>query len=288
MYLVNAFYEIDLATYPSDRHLVRSIYGQPLKLGINIDQCASGGRIENVHFWCFWSSGTDSQYMVPGPINSGAKTYGPNTMRAYMAANSIAIKLGHTQFETVDDIFGIGYHAGIELCPSSVDNGAPSGQFSNINFDGADCGLLVYATDPSGVHILNLNVANASQLGTTRIGIYFPTSTVDSGYVYVTGASFWGYLYEGVNWCGGGRISVTNSNFLEWLGPEAVAVASGRVILTGNIFGNIPGIGGMSKTTLNVNIGSGCDRAVITGNDFVNGLPAQIGNTLSVSYGNLQ
>jgi hypothetical protein len=48
---------------------------------------------------------------------------------------------------------------GIQLTNSAY--GAANGQLSNINFDNVDVGIDVYETQPYGILISNLNVANA-------------------------------------------------------------------------------------------------------------------------------
>ena len=53
--LVNPWNAVDFGTFPCGRHLIRGLYGQPLNLGIFVDQCLDVGRIEDVHFWPFWT-----------------------------------------------------------------------------------------------------------------------------------------------------------------------------------------------------------------------------------------
>ena len=48
--------------------------------------------------------------------------------------------------------------------------GSTNGQFSNINFDNVDVGLLFNNTQPYGVFISNLNIANAGN-GVRHVGI---------------------------------------------------------------------------------------------------------------------
>lgn len=58
---------------------------------------------------------------------------------------------------------------GLQLTSSS--HGAANGQLSNINFDNVDVGIDVYETQPYGILISNLNVANAGG-GTNRLAIW--------------------------------------------------------------------------------------------------------------------
>ncbi len=51
--LVNSWKGIDAATHAAPRHWFENIYGQPLSVGITVDQCHDIGRINHVHFWPF-------------------------------------------------------------------------------------------------------------------------------------------------------------------------------------------------------------------------------------------
>lgn len=53
--MVNPWRAVDFATHACGRHTIRGLYGQPLHRGIDVDQCLDVGRIENVHFWPFWT-----------------------------------------------------------------------------------------------------------------------------------------------------------------------------------------------------------------------------------------
>ncbi|MDP4117063.1 MAG: glycosyl hydrolase family 28-related protein, partial [Bacteroidota bacterium] len=48
--LANPYKAIDFGTYSNELHFIRNVYGQPLKIGIFVDNCTDIGRIENVHF----------------------------------------------------------------------------------------------------------------------------------------------------------------------------------------------------------------------------------------------
>lgn len=44
---------LDLGTITGGRHVVEGVWGQPLYLGIYIDNCFDVGRVNNIHFWPF-------------------------------------------------------------------------------------------------------------------------------------------------------------------------------------------------------------------------------------------
>lgn len=53
--LVNPYQAVDFGSNLAARHYIRGLYGQPLSKGIWIDQCYDIGRIQDVHFWPFWT-----------------------------------------------------------------------------------------------------------------------------------------------------------------------------------------------------------------------------------------
>ena len=93
--LVNPFNAVDFASQTSGRHLIRGLYGHPLNIGIQIDQCHNVGRIMDVHFWPFWS-------------------FDPAVYR-YQANNAFSFVFYRTDWEVVQDIFSWRYHVGVLL-----------------------------------------------------------------------------------------------------------------------------------------------------------------------------
>ena len=209
--LVNPYLGIDLATHPSARHLVRCVYGQPLVVGIAVDQCYDIGRIMEIHFWPFW-------------------TQDPSIV-AFQSTNAVTFDFMRTDWEVVQDVFSWGYAIGARFRASAY--GSMNGQMSNINFDNVDVGLQLSATQPYAVHISNLNIANAGG-GTNHIGIQGLTGNAG---LNVNGATFWGSLYQPVSWANSGLLTLSNARFLSW-SPSlpCVQITSGRAILQNNYF----------------------------------------------------
>jgi hypothetical protein len=209
--LVNPYLGIDLATHTSARHLVRGVYGQPLLVGIAVDQCYDIGRIMEIHFWPFWTQNTNVQ--------------------AFQSANAVTFDFMRTDWEVVQDVFSWGYSIGARFHAST--NGSMNGQMSNVNFDNVDVGLQLNDTQPCAVHISNLNIANAGG-GTRHIGIQ---GLAGSAGLNVNGASFWGSLYQPVSWANSGLLTLSNARFLSWSSSlPCIQVSSGRAILQNNYF----------------------------------------------------
>ena len=243
VHLVNPYLGVDFATHASGRHLIRSLYGQPLLVGIAVDQCYDIGRIMDVHFWPFWSNDAN--------------------VRAFVQNNGVSFDFMRTDWEVVQDIFSLGYAVGARFRASA--SGAMNGQMSNVDFDGVDIGLQLLATQPYAVHISNLNVANSGG-GTNRIGIQ--SLAGGSCDLNVNGASFWGSLRQGVSWNSSDLLSLSNARFLNWSSSlPAVDILAGRAMLQGNYF--------KDGTATAIHVGAGADRVMIMGNELA-------GNTLSL------
>lgn len=241
--LVNPYLGIDLATHPSARHLVRALYGQPLLVGIAVDQCYDIGRIMEIHFWPFWNQNAD--------------------IEAFQSANAVSFDFMRTDWEVVQDIFSWGYSIGARFRAST--SGSMNGQMSNVNFDNVDVGLQLIATQPYAIHISNLNVANAGG-GTRHICIQ---GLAGSAGLNVNGATFWGSLYQPVSWANSGLLTLSNARFLNWSSSlPCIQISSGRAILQNNYFTDNIGVAiSVSPTT---------QRVMVLGNMLC-------GNTVSLS-----
>ena len=226
--LVNPYLGIDLATHTSARHLVRGVYGQPLLVGIAVDQCYDIGRIMEIHFWPFWTQNTNVQ--------------------AFQSANAVTFDFMRTDWEVVQDVFSWGYCIGARFRASA--NGAMNGQMSNVNFDNVDVGLQLSDTQPYAIHISNLNIANAGG-GTRHIAIQ---GLAGNAALNVNGASFWGSLYQPVSWANSGLLTLSNARFLSWSSSlPCIHISSGRAILQNNYFTDNIGVAiSVSPTTQRV------------------------------------
>ena len=249
--LVNPYLGLDLATYPSGRHLVRGVYGQPLRVGIAVDQCYDIGRIMDIHFWPFWTQDT--------------------RVLAFQSANAVSFDFMRTDWEVVQDIFSWGYSIGARFRAST--NGAMNGQMSNINFDNVDIGLLLTATQPYAIHIANLNLANAGG-GTHHIGIQALPGPSE---LNVNGASFWGEIRQPVSWGSTGLLTLSNARLLSWdSSTPAIAILQGRAVLQGNYFTDNVGTA--------IHVGPAANRVMIFGNMLAgNVMSLQGPNTLSAN-----
>jgi len=240
--MTNPYQGVDFATHTSGRHLVRGLYGQPLRLGIAVDQCYDIGRVMDVHFWPFW-------------------TIDANIL-AYIQNNGVSFDFMRTDWEVVQDIFSFGYRVGARFRSSA--SGSMNGQMSNVNFDSVDIGLQLLDTQPYAVHISNLNIASA---GSTAARICIQSVNGNCN-LNVNGATFWGPVRQGVLWNCSGLLSLSNARFLGWdPAVPAIDVLNGRAMLQGNFF--------QDGTATAIHVGYTSDRVMVIGNELA-------GNTLSL------
>lgn len=61
--MVNPYQAVDFGSIVAGRHYVHNLYAQPLRRGLFVDLCIDVGRIDDVHFWPFWT-GADANSPV--------------------------------------------------------------------------------------------------------------------------------------------------------------------------------------------------------------------------------
>lgn len=271
MFLVNPYLGIDLGTVPAGRHLVDDVYGNPLYIGIFVDQCFDVGRIRHIHFWNFWAND-----MVPNKPGGPPKVVGP--LQRWVSTHGVTIKLARTDWEVLEDVFSWGYSTGLLLTNSTVLDpttnttiGAFNGQCTDIQFDAVDVGIDVEATDPYGVFFSNLNLANAGcwqdpPSGCSQVGIRCKGNGCQSN-VVVRGASFWGAFKQAVVWSGPGFFTISDSTVESWdpKGPAAIEASAGRIGIRGCTFGTAT----PSPGAVAVLLGADVSGAVVTANDLL-------------------
>jgi len=246
--LVNSWKGIDAASNQSPRHWFENVYGQPLSVGIAVDQCYDIGRIMHAHFWPFWSTEPELLHWINN--------------------NGITFIIERTDWEVVEDVFSWGYQTGMTFRKSTY--GACNGQFTDINFDQVDIGIEILYTQTYGIFFSNLNLANADG-GSNRIGIlgghHNQTNIIDAS-VVIRGASFWGTFEQNIIWSHPGLISISDSLFIAWNHSKScIDIRAGRVMISNNYFKDTIGTA--------VNVHENADRVTITNNQLN-------GNTLKV------
>jgi len=279
--LVNPYNGIDFATNPSGRHLISSVHGQPLNVGIQVDRSGDVGRIKNIHFWPFWTVALQD----PGDAALGG----------YVSSHGIAFKFLQADWEVVEDVFSWGYYIGIELDPSpfqppsSVNNGM-NGQMTNVNIDAVKIGIQVNKTSTNGILITNLNIA--SPVGKVAIS----SASGNSGYITIHNASFWGQWTNVINWNNPGLLSLIGGRFVSWdsckggsccagASCPAVRVSGGRVRIMDSFFEQQAFPPSPPKTAILVD--DTAERCMLVGNELV-GNVITVNNALTLQGNNHQ
>lgn len=243
---VNPYRLLDLTG--AGRHYVRGLYGQPLRLGIRVDECYDVGRIENCHLWPFFTGWLD-QY---------------KELNNWMLQHAVAFEFARTDWQYVHNTFCFGYAVGYRFTRSAA--GPCNGNFLGL---GADCcrrPILVEAVQGGG----GLLITNAELVGawgtTDSVGIEILPGV--AGKISLMNSAFWGPLDRCV-WVRSDDawFSATGVDFGNFdvgaVSSPAVQADGGRIILTGNTF---------AEGSVHVLVGEKVRSAILTANQAEEGL----------------
>ena len=149
--LVNAYF--GFSSYregTTGRPFVRSIYGTPLKTGIEFDCIADIGRIETVHFSPdYWA----------GSGLANAPTTGQHASWLYNNGTGIMLRRldwSYSCYVTVE-----GYNIGVALRPSRHDGKAPNGQSYGFDLIGCKTGVHIETSAYAGYQFTRFNIQDA-------------------------------------------------------------------------------------------------------------------------------
>jgi hypothetical protein len=194
--LVNPYQAVDLGSrYPAGRHYINGLNAQPLKTGLFIDKCFDVGRVENVHFWPFWSG----------------------EVMDYTTSNATAFIIGRTDWEYMTNCFAIAYKTGYHFVERADGPGN-----AVLTQCGSDIGPLAVKVDSvqehAGVSFLN---------GQFMAGV--EVAETNRGPVKFTACGFWGVqdvTDSHVRVRGHGHVSLSNCHFVwwGWRNPEAPCI----------------------------------------------------------------
>ncbi|MHB1459125.1 MAG: golvesin C-terminal-like domain-containing protein [Armatimonadota bacterium] len=195
--LVNPYNGIDLGRNPCGRHLVRNVYGNPLRRGLFVDQCYDVGRIENVHFWPFWNTGgwTQEQGKKIGEVMTG---------------QGESFIFARTDWEYVTNTFSWGYKVGYHFTTSQY--GGMNGNLLGIGADATEIAVLIDNCNSIGLLITNGEFVSFAGKNPTEVVV----KDTNSGVVQFQNCAFWGPAVQVAKIEGTGTVSFNNCNFVEW------------------------------------------------------------------------
>lgn len=121
---VNPYMAVDFGTQPCGRHFIRNLYAQAIHKGLFVDKCYDVGRLENIHFWPFWSA----------HVLTGLDT---SELGKWMDKNATAFTLSRSDWEYVSNCFCISYYQGFHFKSTGAD-GPGNYLLSQSGADGCD------------------------------------------------------------------------------------------------------------------------------------------------------
>ncbi len=138
---VNPYMAVDFGSQPCGRHLIRNLYAQAIYKGLFIDKCYDVGRVENVHFWPFWSA--------------HVRPEGAETLDKWMKRHATAFILSRSDWQYISNSFCIDYYQGFHFKTSAPD-GPGNYLLSQSGADGCDIAVNVEeAQGHSGISFSN-------------------------------------------------------------------------------------------------------------------------------------
>lgn len=186
--LLNPYKGIDASQ--NERHLIRNISGQPLRLGVFVDAIYDIGRIENVHFNPWWS-------MKP-------KLFG------WQMENGEAFVFGRTDWQYVHNTFAFGYNVGYRFIETK--NGVCNGNFLGIGADDCYTALVVDQCAPMGLLITNGEFVSFHGPEPTMIRV----TKKNRGAVRFSNCAFWGPCRQVAVLDGSGTVGFSDCTFVQW------------------------------------------------------------------------
>jgi hypothetical protein len=214
--MTNPYQALDLGSKWNELHLVRNVFGCPLKTGVYIDQCTDIGRIENVHFNPnFWTR------MALAPKYAGGN------IKAYLEKNLIGFKIGKTDWEFISNSFVIFPKIGFHF----DDFGHGPGN-TVITQSGSDICPVAVRVDRTQNHA-GVQFVNGQFMSTVEIGAN------NRGPVKFTNCGFWGteLTREQVRHDGPGSLLLTACHFTGWdhagKGDPCIRAANGSLVVNG-------------------------------------------------------
>jgi len=233
--IFNPWKAVDLGTITGGRHFVRGLYAQPLQIGLYIDNTFDVGRVEDVHFWPFWSA--DQKVLN------------------YTANHVTAFLIGRTDWEYMVNCFSISHRIGYHFIAGK--NGPGNAVLVNSGADEPGLSVLI---ENSQSHA-GISFVNGQFMGGANI------TDTNEGPVKFTNCGFWGvhritntHLYAS----GKGTIFLLGSHFTQWAQVNSTSPAivtrgkDASIIVQGCDF--------MDTEHPQISLESSIEAAIITGN----------------------
>jgi hypothetical protein len=248
--MVNPYQAVDFGSVVAGRHYIRNLYAEPLRRGLYVDVCFDVGRLENIHFWPFWTAADQDS-----PIS------------AFMLEQGEAFIFARSDWELVTNCFAIGYKVGMRF----IDGGQQGAGNYLITGGGADmCATAVLVEQTQGHS--GASFANCQFFGDIVV------AATNNGPVRFAGCGLFGSI-DGkrgtalAKLAGPGRVSFDNCHFY-CIHPESrnadtmIVAESGRLSIQNCVFINSANTAGVNSNPIPIALGEDVRSAVILGNEF--------------------
>ncbi len=211
--LINPYIGIDfMGGDNSSLHYIKNVYGCPLHIGIEIDNCFDIGRVENVHF--------NPNFWQPGNVE----------LENYIHNNLYAFIVGRSDWEYFLNTFVWGAKVGYLFEQTS--QGACNGNFVGIGSDWSGRAVWVKASQPMGIQIVNGEFVGSP--------VCPAVIQVDSGKLLLSNCTIWGPMPKEDILLNNGTVMVNGCNFENWAAGAndlpAIKAISGKLIVNGSYF----------------------------------------------------
>ena len=231
--LLNPYNGIDASR--NQRALIRNVHGQPLHVGVYVNEIYDIGRIENVHWNPWWSMSKD--------------------LFQWQMDHGIGFVFGKTDWHYVLNTFCFGYHIGYHFI--ATEKGATNGNFLGIGADDCQTALMVEQSAPFGILITNGEFVSFHGPDPTMVRV----NDTHSGTVRFNNCAFWGPCNRNVVVDGRGTVGLSDCTFVQWghqrEGCHAIEARGGSILVRGCEF---------KEDKPQVYLGKKVKRAVVTGN----------------------
>ncbi len=221
--MVNSYQAVDFGSRTAGRHLIRNLYAQALYRGLLVDQCLDVGRLENIHFWPFWTADDKDSPVAAFTLEKGE-----------------AFIFGRSDWEYVSNCFAIAYNVGMKFVKGSgnKETGGPGNYL--LSQSGADMcrtAILVEEVQPHA----GVTFSNSQIFGDVIV------ENSNAGMVRFTGCGFFGSIHGTAGTAlaklnGRGRTSFSNCHFYcidpRNKGDVMIMAAGGRLSISDCAFIN--------------------------------------------------
>ncbi|MCX7019436.1 MAG: glycosyl hydrolase family 28-related protein [bacterium] len=233
--LLNPYKGIDASN--NQRHLVRNVHGQPLRMGMWVDAIYDIGRVENVHFNPWWS-------MKPKLFD-------------WQMANGEAFVFARSDWEYVLNTFCYGYKVGYKFAESKT--GSCNGNFLGIGADYCQTAVVIEQSEIYGLLITNGEFVSVKGPDPTMIAV----EATNKGVARFVNCAFWGECNQIARIDGSGTVGLSDCTFVHWGGKDgkraAIQARGGTLLVRGCEF---------MQDRPQIQIDEGVTRAVIAENIF--------------------